>query len=302
MINTFYNLFFIYFLFSCNIISQNRDFITVLGTVQDGGLPHIGCDKKCCNGKSDELKVTSLGLTLSDNQGFYIFEASPDFSYQLSYMSKKYKTSFNGIFVTHAHIGHYTGLMYLGKEALGSKNIPVYVMNRMSKYLTKNGPWSQLVSQSNIKLVDLANNKSYDVSKKVSIKPFIVPHRDEFSETVGFFIYGSKKTVLFLPDIDKWNRWSTSLIDIVKSTDVLFLDATFYDNSEINYRPVDLIPHPFVVETLKKLESLSANEKKKIFFIHMNHTNPMLNPDSEIALKVISKGFNIAKIGQIFEL
>ena len=175
-------------------------------------------------------------------------------------------------------------------------------MNRMSKYLTKNGPWSQLVSQSNIKLVDLANNKSYDVSKKVSIKPFIVPHRDEFSETVGFFIYGSKKTVLFLPDIDKWNRWSTSLIDIVKSTDVLFLDATFYDNSEINYRPVDLIPHPFVVETLKKLESLSANEKKKIFFIHMNHTNPMLNPDSEIALKVISKGFNIAKIGQIFEL
>ena len=121
MINTFYNLFFIYFLFSCNIISQNRDFITVLGTVQDGGLPHIGCDKKCCNGKSDELKVTSLGLTLSDNQGFYIFEASPDFSYQLSYMSKKYKTSFNGIFVTHAHIGHYTGLMYLGKEAANAK-------------------------------------------------------------------------------------------------------------------------------------------------------------------------------------
>lgn len=123
-----------------------------------------------------------------------------------------------------------------------------------------------------------------------------------FSETVGYYIYGSQKTAFFLPDIDKWSSWPTSLKEIVKSTDFLFIDATFYDNSEINYRPVESIPHPFVIETMKTLKSLSKKDKNKIFFIHMNHTNSMLDPNSEIALRVIREGYNIAKIGQTFEL
>ena len=302
MIKSLCDFFILFFLFSGSMASQNKDLITVLGTVQDGGLPHIGCKKKCCSNSSNDLKVTSLGLSLSNNEGFYLFEASPDISFQLRYMTQKYNTPFSGIFLTHAHIGHYTGLMYLGKEALDSKKIPVYAMGRMSRFLTENGPWSQLVTQSNIKIFDLIDNEPYRLSNKVEVKPFIVPHRDEFSETVGFHIYGSKKSIVFLPDIDKWDRWSISLVDIVKNTDVLFIDATFYDNSEINYRPVESIPHPFVFETIKKLEFLNLNEKKKIFFIHMNHTNPMLNPESEIAMKIISEGFNIAKIGQTFEL
>ena len=292
----------VFLLISELLISQKTSIITVLGTVQDGGLPHIGCEKKCCINSSSDLKVTSLGLSLPDNEGFYLFEASPDFSDQLNYMKTKYKSSFNGVFLTHAHIGHYTGLMYLGKEALGAKNTPVYAMSRMSNFLIKNGPWSQLVSQSNIELINLNNDQSYNISDDISVKPVLVPHRDEFSETVGYYIYGSQKTAFFLPDIDKWSSWPTSLKEIVKSTDFLFIDATFYDNSEINYRPVESIPHPFVIETMKTLKSLSKKEKNKIFFIHMNHTNSMLDPNSEIALRVIREGYNIAKIGQTFEL
>lgn len=289
-------------LFFESLLSQNSTLITVLGTVQDGGLPHIGCDKKCCENPSYDLKVTSLGLSLPNSEGFYLFEASPDFSEQLRFMHRKYGSSLKGIFLTHAHIGHYTGLMYLGKEALGANNIPVYAMSKMSRFLTNNGPWSQLVSQSNIKLLNLNDNQLYNISNNFSVKPVLVPHRDEFSETVGYFIYGSNKTAFFLPDIDKWDRWSTSLKDIVMSSDLLFIDATFYDNSEINYRPIESIPHPFVVETMDLLKSLSKDDKKKIHFIHMNHTNPMLNPESKIASKVIEEGFNIAKIGQTFEL
>ena len=292
----------VFFLVFEFLISQKTSIITVLGTVQDGGLPHVGCEKQCCNKSSSDLKVTSLGLTLPDNEGFYLFEASPDFTDQLKYMTTKYKAPFNGVFLTHAHIGHYTGLMYLGKEALGGKNTPVFAMSRMSEYLANNGPWSQLVSDSNIELINLKRDEAHDISKNISVKPIIVPHRDEFSETVGYFIYGSNKTAFFLPDIDKWDRWSTSLKDIVESTDILFLDATFYDNSEINYRPVESIPHPFVIETLETLKTLSIKDKKKIFFIHMNHTNPMLDPNSNISLRVLSEGYNIAKIGQTFEL
>ncbi|MDG2371305.1 MAG: MBL fold metallo-hydrolase [Flavobacteriaceae bacterium] len=292
----------ILFLVFESLSSQKTSIITVLGTVQDGGLPHIGCEKHCCNKLSSDFKVTSLGLTLPDNQGFYLFEASPNFPDQLKYMTSLYESSFNGVFLTHAHIGHYTGLMYLGKEALGAKNIPVFAMTRMSEYLVNNGPWSQLISDSNIELINLKRDEAHRISKNISIKPIIVPHRDEFSETVGYFIYGSKKTAFFLPDIDKWDRWSMSLNDIVKSVDVLFLDGTFYDNSEINYRPIESIPHPFVAQTMETLKTLSINDKQKIYFIHMNHTNPMLDQYSNIALRVLSEGFNIAKIGQTFEL
>ena len=289
-------------LFFESIFSQKTTTITVLGNVQDGGLPHIRCEKKCCNNRSADLKVTSLGLSLPNNQGFYLFEASPDISYQLRYMHTKYESSFKGVFLTHAHIGHYSGLMYLGKEALGAKNTPVYVMNRMSTFLTDNGPWSQLVSQSNIKLFNLNKDQPHNISNNVSVEPVLVPHRDEFSETVGYFIKGSNKTAFFLPDIDKWESWSTSLSDIVMSSDFLFIDATFYDNSEINYRPVESIPHPFVIETMEVLKLLPKKDRNKIYFIHMNHTNPMLDPNSEIALRVLEEGYNIAKIGQTFEL
>ena len=139
-------------------------------------------------------------------------------------MNTKYKSSFNGVFLTHAHIGHYTGLMYLGKEALGAKNTPVYAMSRMSNFLIKNGPWSQLVSQSNIELINLNNDQSYNISDDISVKPVLVPHRDEFSETVAYQIESLEKKILFIPDIDKWSSWPTSLKKIVKSTDFLFID------------------------------------------------------------------------------
>ena len=296
-------IFFIIFLFFELVFSQEKSIITVLGTVQDGGLPHIGCNKHGCDQPpSPDFKVTSLGLTLPNNEGFYLFEATPDFSYQLRLMSSLYSSPFNGVFITHAHIGHYTGLMFLGKEALDAKNIIVYVMKRMSDFLRNNGPWSQLVDDSNIKLVQLSNNESIRISKNLSVRPVLVPHRDEFSETVGYFIQGQNKTAFFLPDIDKWKNWSMSLKEVVKKTDILFLDATFYDNSEINYRSIESIPHPFVIETIESLKSLPIEEKKKIYFIHMNHTNPMLNPESHISNSILKQGYNIAKIGQTFQL
>eukprot|EP00957_Ditylum_brightwellii_P156501 11911053-Ditylum_brightwellii.AAC.1 len=61
----------------------------------------------------------------------------------------------DGIFLTHAHIGHYTGLMYLGREALGAVDVPVYAMPRMRSFLKNNGPWSQLVSLGNINIQNL---------------------------------------------------------------------------------------------------------------------------------------------------
>ncbi|MDC0249067.1 MBL fold metallo-hydrolase [Flavobacteriaceae bacterium] len=288
------------------LVAFNQDNSTyslkILGVVQDGGLPHLGSNKLCCENIEQKRYVTSIMLVNNENNKSYLFDASPDINEQLNFMGDRIKKDLKGVFLTHAHIGHYTGLMYFGREALNSKLINVYAMPRMKKFLEQNGPWSQLVSLENISINEINSNSKISVDPNVTIQPVEVPHRAEFSETVGYKIYGPNKTVLFIPDIDKWYLWEKSIIDEIKQVDYALIDATFYDSEEVNYRDLSEIPHPFVVESMELFDSISDEEKKKIFFIHLNHTNPLLDKDSDQYKFVKDKGYNVAEEGMKLKL
>ena len=287
---------------------KSKQYLTVLGITQDGGYPHIGCQKECCanfyNGKNSKKSVSSLGLVDLENQQKWLFDATPDMHTQLAALEQhhvKKEKIIDGVFLTHAHIGHYSGLMYFGREALGKKNIKVYTMPKMRTYLTNNGPWSQLVSLQNISLQNLQHDSTMVVNKKLKVTPFIVPHRDEFSETVGYKIESSKKSALFIPDIDKWSRWEQSIIEEVKKVDYAFLDATFMDQKEVK-RAMTEVPHPFIEETISLFKNESLDTKNKIIFIHFNHTNPTLQKESKERKKIEQLGFQFAKEGDCYEL
>lgn len=293
---------FIFFLFTWHKIqSQNSSStLVILGIAQDGGSPQIGCDKSCCKilwEKKIFESVTSVGLIDNVENRFFLIDASPDITKQYQMLkSLSLNGSLGGIVLTHAHIGHYSGLLFFGKESLGARKINVYSMPKMSFFLKNNGPWSQLIQDKNIIINQLKNNTIQTLSKYISIKPIIVPHRDEFSETVGYLIKGDLKSALFLPDIDKWEKWDKNLKQLVYEFDYLLLDATFYDSKEIN-RDISEIPHPLVTETINLLDDLSPEHKNKVYFIHMNHTNLMLDPSSELTKLVVNKGFNITRLG-----
>lgn len=284
--------------------------IVILGTIQDAGSPQIACKKECCTNlfKNPDKKrqVTSLGVIDKQYHKTYLFEATPDIASQMQTLTKLEdsvdKEIADGIFLTHAHIGHYTGLMYLGKEAMDADNTPVYTMPRMKEFLSENGPWDQLITRKNIELHQIENEKPIELTKNIKVTPLIVPHRDEYSETVGYRITGPNKSALFIPDIDKWEKWDKNIINEIKKVDYAFLDATFYSGKEINSRDISQIPHPFIVESLDKFKDLSKQEKNKIIFIHFNHTNPVINPTSEESKFVTSQGYRIAEIETIFDL
>ena len=300
------SIYFILVILFIPLIAFNQDNSTyslkILGVVQDGGLPHLGSNKLCCENIEQKRHVTSIMLVNNENNESYLFDASPDINEQLNFMGDRIKKDLKGVFLTHAHIGHYTGLMYFGREALNSKLINVYAMPRMKKFLEQNGPWSQLVSLENISINEINSNSKISVDTNITIQPIEVPHRAEFSETVGYKIYGPNKTVLFIPDIDKWYLWEKSIIDEIKQVDYALIDATFYDSEEVNYRDLSEIPHPFVVESMELFDSTSDEEKKKIFFIHLNHTNPLLNKDSDQYKFVKDKGYNVAEEGMKLKL
>ena len=191
--------------------------------------------------------------------------------------------------------------MYFGREALGTKDLKVNVLPKMANFLKTNGPWSQLVEINNIKIQEINFDQKTNHLSNISVTPIKVPHRDEYSETAAYLIIGKNKKALFIPDIDKWEKWDQNLIELVKEHDYLLLDATFYDSKEIN-RDISEIPHPLVSETIGLLDNLTTKDKSKVYFIHMNHTNMMLDPKSNLSKYVTSKGYNIARVGLKLDL
>lgn len=288
---------------------MEKTFLIVLGTVQDAGSPHIGCNKDCCMDLFDNpdysRKVVSLGIIDIENRKKFLFDATPDITSQINLLNKhcSFETDGNadGIFLTHAHTGHYTGLMYFGKEAMNADKVNVYIMPKMKRFLENNSPWSELVKNNNIVLHPMDNNVKVILTSNIKVTPIIVPHRDENSETSGFIIEGQSKKVLFVPDTDKWDEWETNIIEVIADVDYAFIDGTFYDGNEIDNRNIAEITHPFITESMNLFKELNSEEKIKLFFIHFNHTNPVLNENSIQSKKVIEHGFNIARMNMIVD-
>ena len=296
----------IIFLSACqktNTIKRNKPndvILKVLGTIQDGGIPHMGCNKVCClkyfKNNTFRVGVSSLGISNLKNETNYLIDATPNINLQLKALigTSNPSEKLNGIFLTHAHMGHYSGLLNFGREAMNSKNIPLYLMPRFYNFIQDNGPWNQLVKLENVMLKRIYDREKITLESNLSITPIQVPHRDEYSETVGFLIEGNTKSALYIPDIDKWEKWNNSIVELIKNVDYAFLDGTFYDEKEVNNRDISEIPHPFIIESLKLFNPLDKSEKNKIYFIHLNHTNPLLNSDSSEYNRVIREGFNVA--------
>ena len=296
----------IIFSFACNQPAEKiptTAYVMVLGVAHDAGYPQMNCKKECCKQawKNSKLQRTTSCLAIVDpiNKEQWIIDATPNIKEQLQTLKQKTGTEkLDGVLLTHAHMGHYTGLMHFGREVMGTDNLPVFAMPKMKMFLEENGPWSQLVKLENINIKALKSDSTFSLNERISITPFLVPHRDEFSETVGYEILINKKTLIFIPDIDKWEKWETNISELIQKVDYAFLDATFYKNGELK-RDMSEIPHPFVEESMELFSTLSDADKQKVHFIHFNHTNPLLQESSDAQKEVVKKGFNVAKEGQI---
>ena len=286
------------------VSAQCQREMVVLGAGQDAGAPQIG------NADDQGLRLlpSSLGLIDRGEGKRYLFDATPAITEQLAILDgeqpPKNGLGIDGIFLTHAHIGHYLGLAYLGREAAGAKRVPVYAMPRMAQFLRSNGPWSQLVELDNLDLRELSADNIAVLSDELGILPFAVPHRDEYSETVGFLIITPEKRALYVPDLDSWREWEQAsgqtLAQLLASVDYAFIDATFYDDNELPGRDMSEIPHPRVTQTMDALQGLRAEERAKVQFIHYNHTNPIRDPNSAESQEVEARGFNVARRGSAY--
>ncbi|MBK6483718.1 MAG: MBL fold metallo-hydrolase [Chitinophagales bacterium] len=282
-------------------------YLIILGNAQDAGYPHIACEKTCCRlyyeGKEPKHFVSSIAVIDPVSGERFVFDCTPDFPAQLHLMDSLLQIPKmpDAIFLTHAHIGHYTGLMYLGRESMNANAIKVFAMPEMNAYLQNNGPWSQLVQLKNIVLHKMKADSAISINERITVTPLLVPHRHEFTETVGFRITWPGKSILFIPDIDKWAKWNHDILHAIEEHDLLLIDGTFFDDGELSGRSMSEIPHPFIKESMQLFDTLSPGQKSKIWFIHLNHSNPALITGSAAQKEIESKGYHVAVQAQVIK-
>ncbi len=280
--------------------------VKVLGTAQDGGIPQVGCYCKNClwireNPQFSRFISSLVILDLKAKKSF-LMDTTPDIPVQCHRIfervapDKSYsRYSPDGVLLTHAHIGHYTGLMFFGHEAMSTHRLPVYCSSRMKDFLINNGPWNQLVRFENILLNTLHFREKLSLTSQVSVRPFQVPHRDEFSDTLGFIIIGKKKKLLYIPDIRSWEAWDCSIVKETEKVDIALLDGTFFSPKEIPERDLSRIGHPFIEVSINTLKEVVEERKTEIFFTHLNHTNLAINRSKSLlpsspTLDILSPG------------
>jgi len=295
-------------------------YVLVLGTAQDGGLPQVGClDEPCERARRDPERrrnVSSLLLCDPRSGRRWLIDCTPDLRTQVEEARGHPSTRvaegqrpalFDGIFLTHAHLGHYAGLLELGREAYGAREVPTWLTPRFAAFLRANGPWSLLVEAHHLSLRELAPGTPVSLAEDLAVVPFLVPHRDEFSDTVGLEIRGPRRRLLYLPDVDKWEALDAregprSIERRVAAADAAWLDGSFHADGEIPGRSMADIPHPFLRESLARFAALPASERAKIAFTHLNHTNPAADPASAAAREVRAAGMQVLAEGTRLEL
>ena len=299
-------------------------FAVVLGTAQDGGVPHAGCDgPRCEAARRDPARrhrVASLGIVVPHADGgpaaAYLVDATPDLVDQLHDLRRLAgeppvggvdRTPLAGIFLTHAHMGHYLGLAHLGFEAASARGVTAWATPRMAAFLRENAPWDQLVELGNVELAEIEPGEGrpgrpVELGAGVSVASLAVPHRDEYSDTVAYVVRGPRAALLYVPDTDGWDRWPTPLEEVLAEVDVALLDGTFYSLDELPGRDVSQVRHPLIAHTVERLTPLVEGGGPRVLFIHLNHSNPALDPATPERRAIEAAGFGVAKDGRVLPL
>jgi len=289
-------------------------FVRILGTAQDGGFPHAACScERCSLARNDPTfrrRITSLALVLPISDQIYLFDSTPDLREQLAALSdvrqapgdRVDRQPIDGVFLTHAHIGHYLGLAFFGYEAIHTSGLPVMATPRMAAFLRANGPWSQLVGMQNIRLQELAPDQTYSPGDQVVITAIQAPHRDEYADTLGFLISGPDRTIFYLPDTDSWAAWNPPVTELLENVDIALIDGTFFSADELPGRRVEEIGHPLIEQSMDLLQGLVDDDGLQVYFTHLNHSNPVLDHDGQTRRRIESRGFHVLDEGQEFSL
>jgi len=288
--------------------------VVVLGTAQDGGFPHAACRCDRCRmalGDPGRVRhVASLAIALPKSERVFLVDATPDIRPQLQRIRELAagprhgidRAPVDGVLLTHAHLGHYTGLAFFGFEAVHTRDLPVHCSPSMAGFLRSNQPWRQLIEIGNVRLHETVSGEPIDLGDGVRVVPLGVPHRDELSDTLAFIVRGPSSSLLYVPDTEGWEAWETPIEIVAAGVDIALLDGSFFSLDELPGRDLSAIGHPLIRDSMDRLALLVENGSLRVYFTHLNHSNPALDPEGPQRAEIERRGFAVLEDGQVLPL
>jgi len=280
----------------------------VLGRAQDGGVPHLGCERACCaQARRAGLREYPCSLGICDRRTgkLLLIEATPAVEPQiallhtLSEQHGRGRRPVDALLITHAHIGHYAGLMEFGEEVAATEHLPLFVTPKMASFLREHAPWSQTIEYGQVSVNEVTPGETCEPLEGLCVEFVPVPHRDELSDTMAFKVRGPAATLLWAPDVDRWDKHPGLMDRLLEGVDVALVDGTFLDEQELQGRDPARVPHPLMQDTMH--DFADAARPGAIRFIHMNHTNAALR-DASVIADIEARGFAVATQGMHAEL
>lgn len=262
--------------------------VEVLGIAQDAGVPHLGCRCDRCEvaRKSTEARRTASALLLESDGNRYLFDATPDLPTQIAAVP-------DGVFLTHAHLGHLPGLLYFGREAADAADLTVYCTAGLADLIRENATFSALVAEDCIDLREVGDQSTV-AAGNVDVTAKTVTHREAFpTGTLSYGIDGPHRSLYYVSDVDEWTE---DVIAEIARADVALVDGTFWSVDELDR--VAEVPHPPIRDSMDAFDDFET----RVIFTHLNHTNPVLDPDSPERERLEDRGYGVAAAGQRFGL
>jgi pyrroloquinoline quinone biosynthesis protein B len=293
--------------------------ILVLGAAAGGGLPQWNCGCRNCDdaraGKIPSMTQSSVAVSL-DASSWVVLNASPDIRAQLAANPQMHPPSLRGtpvaaVVLTNGDIDHIAGLLTIREKTA------------FDLYATQSG-LDIVDSNSVFRVLDpgVVERRRIDLDTAFAplpglrITPFAVPGKvalflegdtvnvEELGEqTVGLMLEGGGKRAAYIPGCATVPDW---LLDALQGVDLLLFDGTVWNNDEMaqtgtGQKTGARMGHIAMNGVHGSLVRFEGFEARKIY-IHINNTNPILQPDGPERAEVLARGWEIAADGMEIRL
>ena len=305
--------------------------ITILGSGAGGGLPQWNCNcANCCRARShtgDVTPRTQSSIAVSDGGNDWILiNASPDLLAQLRAHPELQParavrdSGIAAVVLIDAQIDHVTGLLMLRER---STPLPLYACPPVFDDLSNGLPLVPLLGHyCGVDRHEIVLNEPFTIVPVNGVRFTAIPIDSKAppysprraaavpGDNIALLIENttSGARALYAPGLEKI---SSQLRDVMQKCDLVLVDGTFWSNDEMielglsSKRAADMghLPQCGYHGEAGMVQWLDAlpNATRKVL-IHINNTNPILDPNSAEHAVIRSRGIDVARDGMQFQV
>jgi pyrroloquinoline quinone biosynthesis protein B len=293
----------------------------LLGTAAGGGVPQWNCACEVCSVCRLDPHLISPRLQLqaavwSEPGDWFLLNASPDLRFQIeanpelhpSKKSGRRNTPIQGIILTNADLDQTLGLLLLREF----QPLTVYATAQVRRALETNSFFAMLDRiPRQLTWIEIQAGIPFCLGNSgIVCTPIALPGQMPFyarqlgpcepgEASLGLLLEAGGQRIAYTPSVPGITE---SLRSVYSDCDAILVDGTFWSDTELSAthsgtplaRAIGHVPMSGDDSTLARLSDLKVPKK---VFVHLNNTNPVLDPRSEQYQAVIDAGWQIGYDG-----